>query len=68
MLKINMHTIKIEYIADDDYQRLLSEAAKVGLSLRNYTRQKLGIMLAKRGNPHGNKGKKIKQPQRKQAD
>lgn len=65
------HTIKIENITDDDYQRLQSEAATAQdaqgkpLSLRNYVRLKLGLSPAKRGNPTGNKGKKINQRKRK---
>lgn len=66
-----MHTIKIENITDGDYQRLQSEAAATQddhgkpLSLRNYVRLKLGLSPVKRGNPTGNKGKRINQPKRK---
>ena len=66
-----MHTIKIENITDDDYQRLQQEAAGASaylgkpLSVRNYVRLKLGLSPAKRGNPTGNKGKKINQRKRK---
>ena len=66
-----MHTIKIEHVTDDDYQRLQSEAAAIldvhgkPLSLRNYVRLRLGLSPAKRGNPTGNKGKKINQRKRK---
>ena len=66
-----MHTIKIEHVTDDDYRRLQSEAAAIldvhgkHLSLRNYVRLRLGLSPAKRGNPTGNKGKKINQRKRK---
>lgn len=69
-----LHTIKIENISSDDYQRLQSEAAVIQdahgkpLSLRNYVRLLLMIAPAKRGNPTGNKGKRINQPKRRQQN
>ncbi len=59
-----MPSIKIENITTEDYQRLQSEAAEVGLSLRNYARRRLGIAPAKRGRPEP-KGKPVKQPKGK---
>lgn len=67
-----MHSIKIENISAEDYLRLQQEAAGASahlgkpISLRNYVRLKLGLSPAKRGNPTGNKGRKINQRKRKQ--
>lgn len=60
-----MHSIKIENIAPADYAQLQAAAEAAGLSLRNYVRSQLGLPEAKRGNPTGNKGRKINQPKGK---
>lgn len=63
---MRIHEIKIESVSEADYKRLVSAAAshEPPLSIRNYVRLLLGIPLKKRGNPTGNKGKRVKQPKR----
>lgn len=52
-------------VSDPDYERLRSQAAAHNLSVPNLCRVRLGLEPARRGNPTGNKGKRIKQPKRK---
>ncbi len=62
MQLMKVYEIKIERISIADYERLQKAASlhDPPLSVRNYARLMLGIAPRKRGNPTGNKGRKIK--------